>query len=102
MSTTSSKAVALQYSGVLEGRPAPLVLVLVSSAIDRGACIRDFSQYPQVRVDACGSRFVSPPAVDGGCAACWAFAWLTGVCLVWFELARGMKRGGSCCWSQRL
>jgi hypothetical protein len=48
MSTTSCKAVALQYSGVRSGRPNPMVLVLSSSAIDRGACIHGFSQYPEV------------------------------------------------------
>jgi hypothetical protein len=52
MSTTSNKAVALQYSGVREGRPAAMVLVMRSSAIDRGACIEAFSQYPQVSVRA--------------------------------------------------
>jgi hypothetical protein len=55
MSTTSDKSVALTYSGVREGLPLPMVLVLAVSAIDRGACIRAFSQYPQVCV-----RFSSP------------------------------------------
>ena len=35
-----------QYSGAGEGKPLPTVLVAVTGAIDRGACIRDFSQYP--------------------------------------------------------
>ena len=45
-STTSDKAVALQYSGVQQGRPLAMVMEIVTSSIDRGACIRDFSQYP--------------------------------------------------------
>ena len=49
MSTTSSKRVAIQYSGVREGRPLPKVLVVRVGAVDRGACIADFSQYPGER-----------------------------------------------------
>ena len=48
MSTTEEKAVALQYSGVGEGLPLPMVLVLEVTATDRGACIRELSQYPEV------------------------------------------------------
>ena len=48
LSTTSNKSVAIQYSGVRDGRPSAMVLVLESSAIDRGACIHNFSQYPTV------------------------------------------------------
>ena len=48
MSTTSDKSIALAYSGVREQKPLPMVLVLAASSIDRGACIRDFSQYPKV------------------------------------------------------
>jgi hypothetical protein len=36
--------VAVQYSGVKEGRPKAMVLVITVSAVDRGACIRDLSQ----------------------------------------------------------
>ena len=46
MSTTADKSVALQYSGVREGRPRATVLVITCGAVDRGACIREFSQYP--------------------------------------------------------
>jgi hypothetical protein len=46
MSTTSSLEVALRYSGVEQGRPRPAVLVMRAGAVDRGACIREFSQYP--------------------------------------------------------
>ena len=46
MSTTASKAVALDYSGVRAGRPHAAVLVVATGAVDRGACIRDLSQYP--------------------------------------------------------
>jgi hypothetical protein len=48
MSTTQDKQVAVQYSGTAEKRPAPTVLVVSTGAIDRGACIRDYSQHPQV------------------------------------------------------
>ena len=50
MSTTSDKAIAIQYSGVKEGRPAAMVLVLRTGATDRGASIQAFSQYPGVSV----------------------------------------------------
>ena len=46
MSTTADKGVALQYSGAREGRPRATVLVITCGAVDRGACIREFSQYP--------------------------------------------------------
>jgi hypothetical protein len=45
MSTTASRAVALQYSGVREGRAVPTVLLIEVTAIDRGADIASFSQY---------------------------------------------------------
>ena len=44
MSTTSDKAVALQYSGVGKGRPRAMVMEMRTNAVDRGASIRDFSQ----------------------------------------------------------
>jgi hypothetical protein len=47
MSTTSDKAIALQYSGAGEGRPLPMVMEMVVGAVDRGACIRELSQYPR-------------------------------------------------------
>ena len=37
MSTTSSKKVALEYSGVKKGAPHPSVLEITVSAVDRGA-----------------------------------------------------------------
>jgi hypothetical protein len=48
LSTTSNKQIALQYSGVREGRPFAMVLEISISSVDRGASIKDFSQYPQV------------------------------------------------------
>ena len=48
MSTTSDKSIALFYSGVREGKPLPMVLVMEATSVDRGACIQAFSQYPQV------------------------------------------------------
>ena len=53
MSTTSNKSIALLYSGVREGKPLPMVLVMEASSVDRGACIRAFSQYPQVLILLC-------------------------------------------------
>merc|ERR1712217_928521 len=45
-STTSDRAIAIQYSGAKEGRPLAMVLQIPVGSVDRGACIRDFSQYP--------------------------------------------------------
>ncbi len=45
MSTTSNRKVALQYSGVADGKPKCLVLELRVGAVDRGACIQKYSQY---------------------------------------------------------
>ena len=46
MSTTLDKRVAEKYSGVKEGKPFPLIFEIVSGAVDRGAMISEFSQYP--------------------------------------------------------
>ena len=35
-----------QYSGAGAGKPLPLLLATKTGTIDRGACIKDFSQYP--------------------------------------------------------
>jgi hypothetical protein len=48
MSTTEDYKVAVQYSGVVEKRPVPTVMVMCTSAVDRGACIQEYSQHPQV------------------------------------------------------
>jgi hypothetical protein len=40
MSTTADPGMAIKYSGVREGRQLPLVMVIRTSAVDRGACIR--------------------------------------------------------------
>ena len=45
MSTTSNRKVALQYSGVADGKPKCLVLELRVGAVDRGACLQKYSQY---------------------------------------------------------
>jgi hypothetical protein len=45
MSTTSRKEVAIEYSRVQEGNPLPRVLIINTGSIDRGACIKEFSQY---------------------------------------------------------
>ena len=46
MSTTSHKEMAILYSGVKDGKPLAMVLEIRVGAVDRGACIREFSQYP--------------------------------------------------------
>ncbi len=45
MSTTSNRKVAVQYSGVADGKPKCMVLELRVGAVDRGACLQKFSQY---------------------------------------------------------
>jgi hypothetical protein len=46
MSTSSERDVALGYSGVKQRRPRAMVMVIEATAVDRGADISDFSQYP--------------------------------------------------------
>jgi ankyrin repeat protein len=47
MSTTSDKSIAIQYSGVKEGKPLAMLFEIQVSSVDRGACIQEFSQYPK-------------------------------------------------------
>ena len=44
MSTTANKDIAVQYSGAAQARPKAMVMVIEPNAVDRGACIREFSQ----------------------------------------------------------
>ncbi len=46
MSTTASKEIAISYSGLDARKPLPTVLEMRVGAVDRGACIQEFSQYP--------------------------------------------------------
>ena len=46
LSTTSEKSVASMYSGARENMPYPVIFEITVGAVDRGACIQDFSQYP--------------------------------------------------------
>lgn len=46
MSTTASKSIALQYSGVRQGKPHPTILEMNAGSVDRGADLTSFSQYP--------------------------------------------------------
>jgi len=46
LSTTACRETAIEYSGVGEGKPLPFVIQTRTSSIDRGACIKEFSQYP--------------------------------------------------------
>ncbi len=57
LSTTSHRETAVEYSGAGEGKPLPMVIQTRASSIDRGACIRDLSQYPgEVRPAPLASR----------------------------------------------
>jgi ankyrin repeat protein len=47
MSTTADRKVAIQYSGVKEGKPKASIMEIHPNSVDRGADISDFSQYPQ-------------------------------------------------------
>jgi hypothetical protein len=49
MSTSANKSVAVQYSGVKEGKPRAGILQIRPNSIDRGADISEFSQYPGER-----------------------------------------------------
>ena len=46
MSTTADRKVAVQYSGVKDKKPQASIMEIRPNAIDRGADISDFSQYP--------------------------------------------------------
>ncbi len=46
MSTTADRSVAVQYSGVKDKKPQACIMEIRPNAIDRGADISDFSQYP--------------------------------------------------------
>jgi hypothetical protein len=45
MSTTAAKRIAVQYSGVAQGKPKAMIMEIVTNSIDRGADISEFSQY---------------------------------------------------------
>jgi hypothetical protein len=52
LSTTSHREIAVEYSGAGDGKPLPMVIQTRVSSVDRGACIKDFSQYPgEVRAE---------------------------------------------------
>ncbi len=58
LSTTCDKSIALAYSFSGEGQadavvPMPMVIKISSSAVDRGASICTFSQYPQASSPSC-------------------------------------------------
>ena len=46
MSTTADRSVAVQYSGVKHKKPQASIMEIIPDAIDRGADISEFSQYP--------------------------------------------------------
>jgi hypothetical protein len=47
MSTTAERGVAIEYSGVKDGKPKASILQIRPSSVDRGADISEFSQYPR-------------------------------------------------------
>jgi hypothetical protein len=49
MSTTADRSVAIQYSGVKDKKPQASIMEIHPNAIDRGADISEFSQYPGER-----------------------------------------------------
>jgi hypothetical protein len=53
MSTTGNKSIAIQYSGIKDNKPFPTILEIVSGAVDRGAVLTKFSQYPGFIVLRC-------------------------------------------------
>jgi ankyrin repeat protein len=73
MSTSADKSVAVQYSGVKDGKPKAAILQIYPNSVDRGADISEFSQYPGEReflfvpysfVQGEGRRFTE--VVEGG------------------------------------
>ena len=68
MSATADRKVAVRYSGVDELKPLPIVLEIRVRAVDRGACVLDFSQYPQEReyiyVPCCFLEEEGPPYLE--------------------------------------
>jgi hypothetical protein len=49
MSTTADRTVAVQYSGVKDKKPQASIMEICPNAVDRGADISQFSQYPKER-----------------------------------------------------
>jgi hypothetical protein len=49
MSTTADRAVAVHYSGVKDKKPQASIMEIRPNAVDRGADISEFSQYPGER-----------------------------------------------------
>ena len=70
MSTTADKAVALQYSGVKEGRENSSIMVIHPTSIDRGACIVEFSQCVLPADHACAYLFEFDARIS------WYYMWL--------------------------
>jgi ankyrin repeat protein len=46
LSTTESKKIAIQYSGAKKAKRIPMIIEIAVGSVDRGANIREFSQYP--------------------------------------------------------
>ena len=65
MSTTANKQVAINYCGITKQKPLPLVLAIRVGATDRGACVRDFSQYmSEVEYLFAPCSFIEPDGPD--------------------------------------
>jgi hypothetical protein len=66
MSMTSSKEIALEYSGVLSDRPHPAVLAFAAGAVDRGANVQLLSQFPfEVEFTFPPLSYIQPEFVNG-------------------------------------
>ncbi len=66
MSMTSSKEIALEYSGVLIGRPHSAILAFAAGAVDRGANVQDLSQFPlEVEFTFPPLSYIQPEFVNG-------------------------------------
>ena len=46
MSTTADRAIAVQYTGIAQGRAFPTLLMIQPAAVDHGGDIGKFSQLP--------------------------------------------------------
>jgi hypothetical protein len=66
MSMTSSKEIALEYSGVLRDRSHPAVLAFAAGAVDRGAKVQPLSQFPfEVEFTFPPCSYIQPEFVNG-------------------------------------
>ena len=66
MSMTSSKEIALEYSGVVKSRSHPAVLAFSAGAVDRGAKVQPLSQFPfEVEFTFPPCSYIQPEFING-------------------------------------